>query len=192
MLISHVRYKGMKCIYKIESCSGKMYIGSSVNYYTRKHMHLWKLNNNKHHSQYLQRHVNKYGIEDLEFKILYIIQEGDNIVDYEQYLINYYQPVFNMNPIAHRPPNHTGRKLSKEHKAKIAKGNLGRINTTQFKLSQSKDSKRRKLVDSQVLEIIKLIYTMSQTEIAKLYNVDQGTISNIKNKKTYLHLWDIV
>jgi hypothetical protein len=49
---------------------GNKYIKSHYGFYGRWNLHLNHLKRGVHHSIYLQRHVNKYGIEDLKFEIL--------------------------------------------------------------------------------------------------------------------------
>lgn len=65
-------------VYQIQSLiyPNKSYIGSAVNLYKRKSIHLRSLRRNKHYSRLLQRHYNKYGEDDLVFEI---IESGDYI-----------------------------------------------------------------------------------------------------------------
>jgi group I intron endonuclease len=66
-------------IYSITSkTNNNRYIGSSVSINKRWNEHKFLLKNNSHHSTYLQNHFNKYGIDDLIFEILEII-EKDNL-----------------------------------------------------------------------------------------------------------------
>jgi group I intron endonuclease len=60
------------CIYKIQSKSNpkRVYIGSALSFNRRKNIHLSDLRRNKHHSKKLQRHYNKYGLDDLDFEII--------------------------------------------------------------------------------------------------------------------------
>jgi hypothetical protein len=67
-------------------------------FYKRFYDHTRSLNNNTHHSKYLQRVVNKYGINGLVFKILEICDESmtiDQIRKKEQYYIDLLKPVYN-------------------------------------------------------------------------------------------------
>jgi phage antirepressor YoqD-like protein len=64
----------------VSTVNNKVYIGSASHlskinpshsgFWGRWNMHLNHLKRNKHHSKYLQRHFNKYGIDCLRFKIL--------------------------------------------------------------------------------------------------------------------------
>lgn len=65
-------------IYMIQSISKpeRIYIGSAMDIRVRWNNHKKDLGKNKHHSFKLQSHINKYGIEDLEFSI---IESGEYI-----------------------------------------------------------------------------------------------------------------
>lgn len=84
----------------------KTYVGSSVNLYNRIHFHYYQLKLNKHHSIYLQRVVNKYGIENLKYEILEIndlcIEE---LRKREEYYMNLHTSEFNTrNPFTYVLP----------------------------------------------------------------------------------------
>ena len=69
-------------IYKITNLNtNKYYIGSTVDFKTRKKQHLWHLRANKHVNNHLQNSYNKHGEEFFEFKI---IAEVNNIKETEQ------------------------------------------------------------------------------------------------------------
>lgn len=65
-----MKKQGIYCIEHIDS--GKKYIGSSMNILRRFIRHRGELKRDKHHCVYLQRAVNKYGIESFKF---YIVEE---------------------------------------------------------------------------------------------------------------------
>lgn len=90
-------------IYKITSKSNpsKTYIGSSTNVKRRKLEHIKRLKRNEHHSIILQRHVDKYGIDDLEFSIIEFC-EIDQLLIREQHYIDIINPYFNVCKIAGR------------------------------------------------------------------------------------------
>ena len=91
----------MTCIYKISSIvkSERCYIGSAVNYESRKAVHLSQLIKGNHHSKKLQRHFNKYGVSDIIFSVLKITDKINLIKD-EQYYIDTIKPYFNSRPNA--------------------------------------------------------------------------------------------
>jgi group I intron endonuclease len=58
-------------IYKITNIiNGKMYIGSTNNLSNRKDNHFSELKRNTHPNKFLQRSVNKYGMENFKFEII--------------------------------------------------------------------------------------------------------------------------
>jgi len=86
----------------------KIYIGSSAStnfrndnkgFLGRWKSHLSQLKLNKHHSKYLQRVVNKYGIDNLKFEILEICDFLECLTK-EQFYIDLYNPVYNSCKIA--------------------------------------------------------------------------------------------
>lgn len=82
-------------IYKIlNKKNNKCYIGSSSNLIKRKRQHFNSLIKNKHYNQYLQRSVNKYGIENFEFIVICKCMEED-LITLEQYYINKLNPEYN-------------------------------------------------------------------------------------------------
>jgi group I intron endonuclease len=162
----------MRCIYKIISASqpSKFYIGSAVWFRRRRNSHRSRLAANTHHNPILQNHVNKYGLEDLLFEIVELVDSDDVLLDREQFYLDTLNPPFNICHIAgntlgtKRSPatckllselkkgntHNVGRKLSAEHKASIQKANKGKSKTEEHKqklrlaaLSRSPEVKNR-------------------------------------------------
>jgi len=134
------------CIYKIESLIKKrIYIGSAVDYNSRIRIHKHQLLKNKHHSQKLQRHVNKYGIDDLVFSILEDSISLENLIKKEQYYIDLINPYFNICKIA---GSSLGSKRTKEFCEKLSelhKNNKYWVNkkhTEESKLKMSEAHKK--------------------------------------------------
>jgi group I intron endonuclease len=88
-------------IYKIESKikPERIYIGSAKNISFRWNLHKRELSNKKHHSHKLQWHVNKYGIDDLQFIILEECALND-LLSIEQKYLDTLHPYFNECKIA--------------------------------------------------------------------------------------------
>lgn len=124
-------------IYKIESklFPDRIYIGSAFNIMKRWRIHKQDLNNNKHHSVKLQNHYNKYGKDDLEFKVLYFCQR-DELINAEQFFIDKCQPHFNICKIA---GSNAGIKHSKETVEKNRQSKLGK------KLGPASEERKQKL-----------------------------------------------
>lgn len=122
-------------IYKIVDLrSSKIYLGSSKKFNIRKKFHLGALKKNTHHSPYLQRVYNKYGVDNLQFIII-----EDNIptkkilLEREQYYLDLYKPFgtkgFNTCHIAYSV---AGIKHSEESLNKIRAGIKNRIKVLQY------------------------------------------------------------
>ena len=105
-------------IYKISSKKNpkRFYIGSTSNFKRRHLEHFKRLRKSEHHSIILQRHVDKYGLDDLEFSILEICHEH-LLLEREQYYIDSLNPYFNVSKVAGRTK---GVKQSDETKQKRA------------------------------------------------------------------------
>lgn len=65
--------------------NNKIYVGSSVDIYTRYHRHKLDLNTNKHHSSSLQNAWNKYGSEKFSFSILEFVDDKTKLIEREQF-----------------------------------------------------------------------------------------------------------
>lgn len=69
----------------LNKINGKFYLGSTKNLHKRKLKHFRDLKNQKHHSVYLQRSYDKYGIDNFEF---IIVETCFNYLQREQELLN--------------------------------------------------------------------------------------------------------
>lgn len=112
-------------IYQIQSKihPERVYIGSALYIKGRWGEHLRKIKLGGHHSNKLQYHANKYGIEDLVFSVLEPCLP-ENLIQREQYYIDTLNPWFNIAKIA---GSNFGVKHSEESIRKTAEKNKGRI-----------------------------------------------------------------
>lgn len=116
----------MGVIYKIYSLkTDRHYIGSAVNFKSRKSSHLSHLRKTKHHSIKLQRHYNKYGYNDLVFYVLENVIDNNNLLVREQYYIDTTKPYFNICPIAGSNLNRKFGPMKASHKNNISKATKG-------------------------------------------------------------------
>lgn len=127
----------MSCgIYKIvsELFKERIYIGSASDIQKRWNRHRYDLIHNKHHSVKLQRHFNKYGIDDLTFTIIMECERID-LLKHEQNYLDSYLPYFNNSPTA---SSNLGSKLSDETRARMSKNRIGikRSDETRLKISK--------------------------------------------------------
>jgi group I intron endonuclease len=154
-------------VYKIASIAkpDRIYIGSSIDIYKRWEQHLRNLRKDKHHSQKLQRHFNKYGKSDLVFSVI-IGCDKDELINVEQYYIDIYEPYFNGSMKAYsnggftqtegakqkisesmkgeKNPNY-GREFSEEHRKRLSESMKGR--TSPNKGKKASDETRKKQSD---------------------------------------------
>lgn len=149
-------------IYKIvNKVNGKLYIGSAVDADSRFYFHKYGLKKGIHHSNHLQKAVNKYGIETFEFVLIEVIENPTKklLEERENYWINFYdsanpQKGYNICPKAGTSLGfkHTketlkhlkeiksgknnprfGTKHTQETKEKMSKSALGRVITNEAK-----------------------------------------------------------
>jgi group I intron endonuclease len=107
----------------INTVTGGEYIGSTVNFKSRKSKHLKDLNRNIHHSKYLQNYWNKYGSDAFEFIIIERVDDSSKLLEREQFNIDNSNSIYNTCKVAGSP---LGIKRSQETKNKISKSNTGR------------------------------------------------------------------
>ena len=122
----------------------RQYVGSSINLRRRKKEHFEELSKGTHYNSFLQRHVNKYGADDLKFGIIELCPR-DNLIEREQYYIDSIQPDFNLYPTAYSrlgaiTSEETKKKLSEAHKGQIP-WMTGRKHTEESKQKMSEAHK---------------------------------------------------
>jgi group I intron endonuclease len=123
-------------IYIIQNeVSGKMYIGSSVNIYTRFSKHESDLKANRHHSPMLQNSWNKHGSSAFKFKVVEIVEDTSDLLSVEQRWLDKYSPEYNSCKVA---GNRLGYKASDETRSKLSEALSGRTlsEETKKKLSE--------------------------------------------------------
>jgi len=109
-------------IYKItNTINNKLYVGSAIDLYKRKHKHLYDLKHNIHHSIHLQRAWDKYGEDNFMFETIEYIENKDILKEREQHWIDTLNVCdinigYNILPTA---GNSFGYKMSEESKKKI-------------------------------------------------------------------------
>src|SRR6266568_3871938 len=133
-------------IYKITcTANKKIYIGSALNLYLRRHVHFSELRYNKHVNRHLQNAWNKYGEQSFTFEVLeYVLPIS--LAAREQYWFKKLKPFghkgFNIATEAGSPlgnKSRTGKKMSPEAIKNIADGHRGtkRSPETREKMRQS-------------------------------------------------------
>lgn len=116
-------------IYQIRNViSGKFYVGSAKNFNRRWNKHRRDLICGTHHNRHLLNAWRKHGPDAFEFEILEFVSDKSNLICKEQEWLDRLQPWrrtigYNLWSVADSP---AGRRLTKEHRAKIGAASLGR------------------------------------------------------------------
>lgn len=165
-------------IYKIENLiTNKVYVGSSVlGIKKRRRCHIFHLCNNTHHSKRLQNSWNKYGKENFKFEVVEDCDKS-NILEREQYWINYYDSYnkgYNATPIA---GNCEGRQVKESTRLKISKTLHGRkINRTPDHNRNLSISRSRPVIQYDINNNI-INRFISTTSAAISLGISQSTVS---------------
>lgn len=120
----------------MNTVNGRLYVGSALRLRNRWKDHQRQLSQGRHHSRFLQRAWDKYGPQAFRFESqLYC--NRDNLLRYEQALIDFYRPDYNSRPTA---GNQFGFRHSPESRAKMSASN-NRTGNPGYK--HSEESKRQ-------------------------------------------------
>lgn len=158
----------MQVIYMIRNTvNGNTYIGSSINFKSRKREHINDLIKNKHHSIALQRAFNKYGSESFCFEILEHVPNRENLINREQHYMDTMNPKYN---ICKKAYSLLGFKKSKEDNMKNSIRNTG-VNNGNAKITKEN-----------IEEIKTMINIMSNKSIALMLGVSESTIERTCKK----------
>lgn len=116
-------------VYKITNIkNNKLYIGSSINIRKRWREHRKDLNNNIHHSVYLQRSWNRHGSDSFVFEIIELVNNKKLVISREQFWLDNLKPFerdrgYNMYNVANSP---LGYKHSQETRLKLSIARKGK------------------------------------------------------------------
>lgn len=154
-------------VYKITAPSGRIYIGSAVNFDSRWRVHRHHLRKGTHHSPPLQAAWHKYG-EDLKFERL-LICAPEHAVMYEQIVIDALRPQMNVCPVA---GSTLGYRHTDEVKAKFSQ-RLRRQYTPEQRAEQSRKM-RRPLAPEHAAA------TRARAELRRGTKLEEGTKEKIR------------
>lgn len=171
-------------IYKIlNHTNGSFYIGSSVNMLHRCQDHSKNLNKNTHHSIYLQRAINKYGIENFEFiPIMYCPRDKETLEYWEQYFMDSLKPEYNMSPTA---GSSKGVKRTPEQCATISKINKGRKFSEQSRKNLSEGT-RKSYASGNRKSVKGTVWTKEQKEKRKQQSKEKWDLMSPEKKANSL------
>lgn len=120
----------MRGIYSIVCDSNnRIYYGQTTNYRQRVNEHLSSLRRDKHENIHLQRAFNKYGEKSFTFEMVEE-SESDCLNSLEQEYIDSrpWRELFNINPIAAKPPTSKKGRFSEETLERMSKRMQGENN----------------------------------------------------------------
>ena len=149
----------------------RVYIGSATNFDLRKKTHFDKLKSNVHVNKPLQNFVNKYGIENVEFKVLSKCP-SEYCIKLEQFFLDSFENKFNIRVVAEsnfglKASDETKQKMSKVRKGKAIRG-YGFIVTEETKFKMSEAGKNKVFTDEHK-QNLKLAAQKRSKELSQKY-----------------------
>lgn len=188
---------------------GKILVGYATNFRKRKGAHLSNLRKNKHKNMHLQNAWNLYGEENFKVELLeeYEPEFLPSMENWWCNMLDTHNPLYGYNIlptsdkgiITHSQETKDkisnkvkGKKKSKEHCKNIGLSKTGAVpsEVTKDKIKVSIHDVYKKgvlkLNEEKVLTILKLIKEGIKTsKIAKLFEIDRHSVSNIKSGKSW-------
>lgn len=156
----------------VNTVTGRMYIGSSKDIYTRLRKHRARLRIGKHHTPHLQYAWNKYGEDVFQFTTIRELLSENDLADAEKSEVEKRWPfVYNSSRNTDSPrrgmknsPEHnaaisawsTGRETTPDVRAAISQANKGRIITAEWRQRISDGLKLRPRNEKNIQRIIDL------------------------------------
>ena len=189
-------------IYQIvNDVNGKMYIGQSIDIFTRWITHKWELNANTHHNTHLQSAWNKHGEDNFSFNILeecpvellddrecYYIEKfntTDSNTGYNLVSGGSCNRTFSQEVLEKMSKSQTGRKHSEETKQKIRKSHLGKIlsdeTITKLKESHKKENLSQETINK--MSIAKKGKPLTDDHKKKLSNAHKNRVVTEETRK---------
>ena len=198
--IDRLKYKDKIGIYKIvNKINGKVYIGQTGENFQRRYLfHNWKLCNNIHDNQHLQKSWNKYGKDNFQFEIVEELKDSSMLNDREIYWIKYYRENGNCYNIQDGgQPKCLHHYISAESRKHVGEINRQRMlgtklsEETKHKMSESRKGKRvyrhnDLLSDEQARQIKQMLVDGYSTyEIRIQLDIPYKAVNGILSSNTY-------
>ena len=166
-------------IYEIlNTATHDFYIGSAVSFRRRWGQHRCELRKNMHRNDHLQKAWNKYGENAFEFNVI-LLCDTDNLLYYEQVLLDNLKPVYNICPVA---GSTFGRIFSDEAKRKMSNSKKGKPLSEDHKQKLSEASKNRHCSDETRKKISEAKTGHSLTEETKR-KISEAKIGHIATEE---------
>lgn len=173
--VSHIPKKPGIYIW-INKINGKFYLGSSVNLYNRRSLHLKEMRGGINMCGHLQAAYDKYGEDSLEFKVILICEKSE-LLHYEQLLLERLKPQYNKRLIA---CSNLGLKMSHETKEKHRKRGFSRYPKEMIKVMKEDHWLKGKHHSSETKEKLRLANLGKQKSL-------ESRIKQSENQKGIVH-----
>ena len=122
----------------VNNVTRDMYVGSAIAVNRRWNAHRNLLAKQHHYNLRLQRAYSKYGDKAFDWEIVQFVDDKTQLIDCEQFWMNFFAPKYNGRPIANSP---LGTKASPETRAKMSASAKKRGFTEEHKQNISKAKK---------------------------------------------------
>ena len=182
-------------IYAIKNLiNNKVYIGQTGENFLRRYLHHdWKLRNNSHDNEHLQRAFNKYGSDNFVFEIVEIVDNSEELNELEIFYIDKYRELNICYNMLGGGGGRRGYSMKESTKEKIGAKNrehmLGRKHSeeTKMKMTLARTNQpytRHKIttvITENIAKIIKekLVKGETPKQIAIDLNIDYKIVNNI-------------
>lgn len=189
--------KKISCIYTITNkINNKVYVGRSIDYYTRKCTHKKSLERNCHKNEHLQAAWNKYGKENFEFDVLEK-HDPEFLPSMEHWwcnMLNTYNRKYGYNTLINKPNG--SHSIKEETREKLRISQLGRKHTEESKkrMSVAKEGKKQseEYIEKRISKIRGKKRSKEAVENMKLgmKNGKKPNRTGQNNKKIYVYTMD--
>ena len=185
----------MAIIYEIVNIKNNAkYIGSSMRNELRWKRHISDLNNNRHHSKYLQRAWNKYGKDNFKFNIIQTIENisSRNLFEIEQKYLddrksNYLSKLnYNTCWLARGGTNST--QFTKERREKMSKSHLGKKFSLERRNEMSEGWTNKSKITYELISPDKITYHFKNIrKFCREHNLEPVAIGLLLKNKIYFY-----
>ena len=167
----------------------RVYIGSATNFDLRKKTHFDKLKSNVHVNKPLQNFVNKYGIENVEFRILAKCPP-EYCIKLEQFFLDNFDNKFNIRLVAE---SNFGLKASEETKQKMSKARKGKavrgygFTVTEETKSKMSEAGKNKIFTEEHRQNLKLAAQKRSNKLSQKHKGDNNPSAKLNwDKVNYI------
>ena len=179
--------------------NGKVYIGQTTMRFVKRFWHhQWMLNHNRHDNVHLQSAWNKYGEDNFEFSVIYVLENNENLDNLEKDYIAKYNAInfgYNIQTggnviLCDYIPESSRKKVGELNRQRLLGTKLSE--KTRRKMSEQRMGSKNgfaKLTEDDVREIKRMIKDgVRPKDIYTKYNITYGNFKMIRSGKTWKHV----